>query len=689
MEHRRGGGKGGKGEKGEIGFMNSQPLRLRLAWVDTAIGERREPILQLPIALGRNFESMPATINGQRVSRVVLKSGQVSRFHAIISQEQGGIVVTDTGSRNGIFVNGIHQTRSPLANGDTLQIGPYAISISFALDPAPSPAPAQIFFNPQTQLPDPVTPPPQTVHSGFPSASFLHTSQVSVQSLYATGLPVEEIDYAAVGAGLGSFIWVDLLRISGVKASQIMALGMEDQPYARYQRLCLNSQIPPHERLRSNSDSCPDNIWGWPPYALREAWQELGKGKIGESLYLLWQVFAEPAFAETYTPRSGNVFKSIDREVNRIGWSKIYRYGRVRAIRKTDDGRYAIAYSRSSSSQRERAFLVANYVHLATGYPAIQFLPDLQAYREQTGDFKSVVNAYENHEHVYEQLERQGGSILLRGRGIVASRIVQRLYEARAKNPQIQILHLMRAPKPQGNQFGRAKRSVENHYEFQPFNWPKSCWGGELKAVLETVDPQQRPQILADLGGTSTANRADWRRIVQEGLKEGWYRIVFGEVERVERNAQNRTVTYIREKGLEGQLELLADFVVDATGLDAKVKTNPLLEDLVMQYSLPLNQMDRLSVTQDFEILEMRSLPISGGTVKVSGRVGGRMYAAGASTLGGFYAPVDSFLGLQYAALCSVQSLAIAKAPGVYPLGILRSFVEWFKWVANHTPTQE
>ena len=76
-----------------------------------------------------------------------------------------------------------------------------------------------------------------------------------------------EIDWAAVGGGLGSLIWVDLLRICGVKTDRIAVLGMEEQPYARYRRLCLNSQIPLRERLRSNSDSCPDNIWGWPPYA--------------------------------------------------------------------------------------------------------------------------------------------------------------------------------------------------------------------------------------------------------------------------------------------------------------------------------------------------------------------------------------------------------------------------------------
>ena len=671
--------------------MNPQPLRLRLTWNDKTTGDRRSPICDLPIALGRIFEAMPATIDGKRVSRIALNSSQVSRFHAVIAPEGDSIVVIDTGSRNGTFVNGVRQTRCVLANGDMLQIGPYAIGISFAANSTKTQSVnSHIFFNPKTNLPDPaivsprVSPPSQTGKGEFPPIAFLQASVVTMRSLQSARMPVEEIDLAAIGGGLGSFIWVDLLRICGVKTDRIAVLGMEKQPYARYLRLCLNSQIPLHERLRSNSDSCPDNIWGWPPYAVREAWHELLKGRLGVSLKLMWQVFAEPTFAETYTPRAGNVFDSIDREVARIGWNQMFRYGRVRGIRKTDDGRYAIAYSRSNAEHRDHAFLIAKYVHLATGYPAIQFLPDLQAYREKTQDFKSVVNAYESHDGVYKQLEARGGSVLLRGRGIVASRVVQRIYEARKCNRDIQVLHLMRSPKPQGNKFDRAVRSVENHYEFQPFNWPKACWGGELRTVLENARPEVRPQLLTDWGGTTTASRSDWQRIVKEGLSQGWYQITFGEVDRVERDSQNRTVTYIREKDLKGQIQLEADFIIDATGLDAKVKTSPLLDDLVVHYNLPLNGLGRLSVKNDFELLEMGNLPKAAG--EAGQGQGGRMYAAGAITLGGPYAPVDSFLGLQYAALRSIQSLAKAKAAGVRKLSVGRSLVQWLKWILNKSP---
>ncbi len=648
--------------------------QIQLSWDDPVSGERREPSLSPPIAFGREFARMPTEHNGQRVARMILNSDEISRFHALLEWQQNELVITDQVSVNGIFVNGQRQTRSVIRSGDTLQIGPYIITITLVTSATPQQAPSHsaIQFNPSTNLPDPSwrhSPQATPLGSSFPPPLF-QQQKIGVQALHATGLPVEEFDFLSVGGGLGSFIWADLLRISGVKTEKIIALGLEKEPYARYKRLCLNSQIPLHERLRSNSDSCPDNIWGYPSYALREAWRDATKGKLNQAIKYLWQVFAEPTFAETYTPRAGNVFDSIDREAKRIGWDKIYRYGRVRGIRKTDDGRYCIAYSRAPGNH---AYMVTRHLHIATGYPAIQFLPDLQAYREKYQDFKSVVNAYEEHDHVYEQLERLGGKVLIRGRGIVASRVVQRLYEARKKNNNITVLHLMRSPKPQGNKFQKAQRLVKNHYEFQPFNWPKACWGGELRVMLEKASPDERKTLLADWGGTTTADRSDWQRITETGLREGWYNIQFGKVKKVERDQKGRTITYIEEQNF-GQITLDADFIVDATGLDAKVEASPLLDDLLKHYNLPLNNLGRLSVANNFELVEMRNDKA-------------QMYAAGAITLGGPYAAVDSFLGLQYACLVSVDSLAATRAPGVHRLNVVTSFGQWLKWVFNQSPT--
>jgi hypothetical protein len=196
--------------------MNSAPLRIQLSWDNPATGERREPTLAIPIALGRDFNAMPAQIQGRPVSRMVLNSLEVSRFHVLIDTDSGALVVIDQNSRNGTFVNGQRVAtngRTLLANGDSLQIGPYQITIAFGARTqlsAPS-RNSQIVFNPNTGLPDPSPPPAipvATTTRNFPPPLF-QALEVAVQDLHATGLPVEEVDYATVGAGLGSFVWVD------------------------------------------------------------------------------------------------------------------------------------------------------------------------------------------------------------------------------------------------------------------------------------------------------------------------------------------------------------------------------------------------------------------------------------------------------------------------------------------------
>ncbi|AFY71031.1 Forkhead-associated protein [Thalassoporum mexicanum PCC 7367] len=691
---------------------NATPT-IELSWEDPATGEGVTQMCQLPVVMGREVAKLPLELDRRPTVQLTFSSLQVSRYHALIDLAanlnlpgSGGtagspkLAIADQNSSGGTFVNEQKITSQILNHGDVIRLGPYQINVAIAAEMAPSAAnPAirptivpssassagnaspkltsTILFNPSTGQPDPNQPnaPDPLVGaasssgSNFPPPSF-QAQQVAVQDLHATGLPVSETVYGTVGAGLGSYILADYLRISGVPAHKIMAIGLEPNPYARYQRLCLNSQIPPHERLRSNSDSCPDNLWGWPSYALREAWHDFGKGKVTQAWRYLWQVFAEPTFSETYTPRAGNVFDSIDREAKRIGWDKIYHYGRVLAIRKTNDNRYGIAYSLGGG---RRAFVVCNYLHLAIGYAALKFLDDLQAYRASTGDFRSVVNAYEQHDHVYEELERNGGTIIIRGRGIVASRIVQRIHEARKKNSHIMLVHLMRSPKSQGNKFGTAQRPVEHHYEFQPFNWPKACWGGDLRVLLESASAEQRKELIADWGGTTTADRGDWKMIVDMGIQQGWYQIRFGTVEKVEKAANGKTITHIRERGIQSQVQIEADFIVDATGLDANVEASPLMADLVDRYHLPINPMQRLAVENDFEVAALRN-----------GK--GKVYVSGAATLGGPYAAVDSFLGLQYSAQRIVDGLVAAKAPNLKYLNGFGSFAQWLKWVNNRSP---
>jgi hypothetical protein len=80
-----------------------------------------------------------------------------------------------------------------------------------------------------------------------------------------------------------------------------------------------------------------------------------------------------------------------------------------------------------------------------------------------------------------------------------------------------------------------------------------------------------------------------------------------------------------------------------------------------------------LVISKDFEVAQMANQE-------------GRIYAAGAIVTGNSYAPVDTFLGLQYAAFNSMQDLLAQRAIGLKPLVLYRSVHQWWRWLNNRAP---
>jgi pSer/pThr/pTyr-binding forkhead associated (FHA) protein len=631
------------------------------------------------------------TIGRAPESGLILDESHVSRHHATIRVRSGEVFVEDAGSSNGTFVNGERVSSTELTVGDAITIGSTTLQLA---SPAAAVAPPTMVMSAEgtvvyqaTQVipalsppPPPAAPPPAAAPAvvvrerGVVDDDMLRAPLLSEADLRANDVEVTVVPCAAVGAGLGSFVWVDTLRVSGVPSAAIAAIGDGDRPYARYQRLCRNSQIPPHERLRSNSDSCPDNIWGFPSYAAREAWGDLRGGRIGHAFRLYRQLFNEPVLDDTYTPRSGDVFASIDREAARIGWQNIYRFGRVRAVRKTQEGRIVVIASVSDDQRRRHYAVSAQFVHFSPGYPSLQFLPDLAEYRDKHQDRTRIVNAYEQHDHVYENLKSSGGVVMLRGRGIVASRILQRLYEERGRGANLTVIHLHRSREVEGHRWGRSKREVVNEWEFQPFNWPKGAWTGRHRAAMEAASDEERQRLLGLWGGTTTADRRDWKRIVREGLRDGWYRPEYGVVKDMTPAADGRVTTHVSNAlAGGGLLELTTDYVIDCTGLIASPDRSPVIDDMMTTYALPKNPYGRIAVSNDFEIEGMRH-----GSA--------RMYAAGAVTLGGPFAAVDSFLGLQYAGLRAVSAMQRESPGTIRSLSGLYSWGQWLRWARRREP---
>jgi pSer/pThr/pTyr-binding forkhead associated (FHA) protein len=642
-------------------------------------------------------------------NQIVLNTPEVSKRHAMLIVREDGIAIADRGSTNRTYIGDTEVDQSPWSGSEPIRIAQFEIHLvpqtrsesptlarPSASEPAPAPEATKAVAAP-VAAPAPRGQSIEVALSAinapnemrFPRNVFT-SDMVNAQEIRSSEYFAGEFPFVSVGGGLGSFVWADHLRIFGVGAGSIRAIGDDVIPYANYQRLCRNSQIPPHERLRSNSISTPDNIWGFPGYASRETWRELKSLRFG-GLKHIFQVFGEASLVQSYTPRSGDVFKALDVEAQRIGWKDMFVAGRVLGIRKTNDERYAIAFrvpeDHARAGLRER-IMIGKFVHISTGYPATRFTDDLQGFKARYPEEARVFNAYEQHEVVYRTIEsdQRPAVVVVRGRGIVASRIIQRLYEGRRKNKNIKIVHQMRNPiaSNEGFRYAGAQRYVYNHIENQAFNWPKACWGGQILREVEQATPEERAKIYEAIGGTTTADRKDWRNIIQHGLGDGYYQPVFGHFESLDlvKTDQGARI-HMKLKGAKGApgTEVVADYVVDCTGLIGDITHSPFLRDLVETYQLPRNQTSigprpefgGLFVTPDYEIAGFRN-----GT--------GRAYAAGQITKGGPQPAVDSFLGLQYCALRSVDHLAVIGAPEVSLFGPLRSFSQWLKWCTSRAP---
>jgi hypothetical protein len=481
----------------------------------------------------------------------------------------------------------------------------------------------------------------------------------------AAGIPIIDVPFVTVGGGIGSFVTVDYLRIGGVPPEHIKVLSALDHPWQTYEYLTRVSQIPRGERLRSDSASRPDNIWGFPSYAFVEGFK---------NPKVWWQVLVEPIFADYYTPHAGRVFRGMEREANRIRYDDMVAKGLVRIIRRRYGGGYfSILTPPEGVTGTKRVAFRSRFVHVAVGYPGLKFLPELQAYRTEQQDYHHIVNAYEAHEHVYERLMTTPSTVLVRGGGIVASRVLQRLMDDRLLHgAQTQIVHLFRTFINGPNDgLGQNPKSVfmrrrgGDGWAYQGFNYPKSVWGGQLKRQMRKLEGEERAALYKRMGGTNTPYRRYWQKQMKTGRQQGWYQLMVGTVDKMEPRG-DRIVNHVRTQ--QGIVPVEVDFVIDCTGLEADIAEHRLLKDLLEHGGVGRNPVGRLDVDRTFELRGTRSGD-------------GIMYASGSTTLGGYFPGVDTFLGLQVAAQ-EIQADLVKHGFGKR-IGPFRSTSQWFKWLTG------
>lgn len=611
---------------------------------------------------------------GRECDGELVHDPEVSRRHLALEIVEGDVTVSDLGSSNGTTVDG-SRIVAPMAlrGGEIVRFGRTELVLlepepAPALTPAPAPAPAggarvtvalhpteAVYLEAERRR-------AAAVSAGDLTPELVSTPEWSDDAVGAAGIPIVDADLVTVGGGLGSFALTHVLRVAGVAPERIAVLSPLSLPHQTYEYLAGASQIRAEDRLRSDSMSRIDNLWGFPSYALEEA-------IAAKRLKPLWQVLTEPILSEFYNPQAGRMYKGVEREAKRIGWAKMVHTGQVRMVRRRRGGGYfAVLTPPPGAGQPMRIAFRATFAHIAVGYPSLRFLPDLQAYRARYGDFHRVINAYEPHEHVYESLRRAPGTVLLRGAGIVASRILERLAADRDAGAQTQIVHLFRTyvAGPTGGRTFR--RQGGDGFTYQPFTFAKAAGSGQLRQKAKTLEGDERAKFIKSIGGTTTAKRKVWQDQLGRGRREGWYRSEIGEVRDVRPSPDGRKVVTTVQAGDGPRVDVEADFIIDATGLEGDVRDHRLLADLLENGGAGVNALGRLDVNHHFEIRGTQS-------------DAGRLYASGSIAGGGYLPPADSFWGVMHAAVEICDDLA--RHGFCSHLGAARSVAQWWKWVRN------
>ena len=248
------------------------------------------------------------------------------------------------------------------------------------------------------------------------------------------------------------------------------------------------------------------------------------------------------------------------------------------------------------------------------------------------------------------------------------SRILQRLIDDRDKHgAQTNIVHIFRTyvSGSHGPSVFMRRRGGDG-WAYQGFNYPKSVWGGQLKARMRKLEGQDRAALYQLFGGTNTPKRRGWQAQMRRGRQEGWYRAFQGEIATMEPGPQSTVQVQLKTATGPARAQVMG--VIDCTGLEADIREHRVLADLLDHGGAGRNPLRRLDVERTFEVRGTRSEP-------------GRLYASGTATLGGYFPGVDTFLGLQIAAQEIADDLA---AQGFcQALGPVRSVNQWWKWVCG------
>jgi general secretion pathway protein E len=150
--------------------------------VKDAKGQRRVPLDDGPLTIGRNFTNL-----------LVIEDSQAGRFHCVVEKGEKGFMLRDLDTRNGTKVNGKPVRASVLYDGDVISIGKSEMKLVIPESAAQAAAEAEDPFAELAQLVEPrdfspepkraAEPQPDLAKSGAPSNEFVRQLRERADSL--------------------------------------------------------------------------------------------------------------------------------------------------------------------------------------------------------------------------------------------------------------------------------------------------------------------------------------------------------------------------------------------------------------------------------------------------------------------------------------------------------------------------
>ena len=457
-------------------------------------------------------------------------------------------------------------------------------------------------------------------------------------------IPVVDIPFVSIGGGIGSFVTVDYLRICGVPTSAIRVFTQLETPWESYEYLTRVSPDPARRAAAQRLGVLPGQHLGLPE--LRRA-----RGVRDEVAQAAGPDRRSSRSSTTTTrPKAGQAFESMEQEYHRIRYPETVVKGQVRMVRRRigrrllHDPHPARRAPRAPTGRvpqplraRRRRLPGAEVPPRPHGLPGDP--PRLRQRRQRLRAARADLRA------AAPGAGHRAGPRRRHRRLPRAAAADRRPRRARPVRPRSCTSSAPTSPARTARNLWMRRRGGDG-WAYQGFNYPKSVWGGQLKAsACASWRARSGPTSTRCSAAPTPRGAAAGRRQLRRGRRRAGTGRSRARSRRCEPGPHGTVAG--RAEDRDGTSHAQVTGVIDCTGLEADIREHRVLADLLDHGGAGRNPLGRLDVERTFEVRGTRSEP-------------GRMYASGTATLGGYFPGVDTFLGLQIAAQEIADDLARA-----------------------------